>query len=392
MAEAARVPVWVRYGARATLVLVLLALLAAVVLGVHVRSDAAVDASGGGRTAFVGALVALLASLVGLLVLAGLSRSFRRAGAAAEQRYRDLFDEAPVGMALVSLARPTPGRFVDVNRELCAMTGHSREELLATDIVSLAHPEDRAAIRGNLEQSQTGRVAGGSAERRWTGADGSTLWVRVSVQVLHETGPSAAAPGRLLVHAVDIGAQKEAEDALRRQALHDPLTDLPNRVLLNEHLGQALARARRRRTGVSVLYLDVDDFKQVNDGYGHSAGDEVLRSIADRLRTCLRESDTAARLGGDEFLVVSEDMTGERDVAALADRVLAALSEPVDLAGTGPVSVHVSIGAVLDVGGRCDPEELTVHADEAMYAAKRAGKNRRVVVTTGAARTMETDG
>jgi diguanylate cyclase (GGDEF)-like protein len=169
-------------------------------------------------------------------------------------------------------------------------------------------------------------------------------------------------------------AEKEAlADQLRYQAFHDSLTGLPNRALLLDRLRHALERGRRAQERVGLLFVDLDDFKQVNDVFGHDAGDRTLQEVAGRLRRAVRVSDTVARLGGDEFAVLIEDAAGESEVREAQDRIKAALREPLESAG-GSVTVGASIGRAL-AGGRDDADAILRAADEAMYGAKRAAKS-----------------
>ncbi|HEX8101770.1 MAG TPA: diguanylate cyclase, partial [Solirubrobacteraceae bacterium] len=164
--------------------------------------------------------------------------------------------------------------------------------------------------------------------------------------------------------------KREAED-LAHRALHDPLTGLPNRVLFRDRLEIALARTRRLPSSVGVFYIDLDGFKPVNDSLGHEAGDELLVELAARLRTVLRPADTVARLGGDEFAVLSDAIDGPVAAADIAERVIAAISQPFDVA-RGRAHVTGSVGIAL-AGQPSDPEALLRAADQSMYAAKGAG-------------------
>ncbi len=171
------------------------------------------------------------------------------------------------------------------------------------------------------------------------------------------------------------------QERLAQQALHDPLTGLPNRLLLLDRLERALTRAARANTMVGALFLDLDRFKLVNDALGHAAGDELLRVVANRVTSVLRVSDTLGRLGGDEFLVVCEPIEGETDALALAGRIEAALAEPCQL-GNDEVFASASIGIAVSLG-TTDAEELIRRADEAMYRAKHTGKGRYEVFRVG---------
>ena len=169
----------------------------------------------------------------------------------------------------------------------------------------------------------------------------------------------------------------ERTDQLRHLAMHDALTGLPNRALILDRLGQMLAQSRRRRVSVAVLFIDLDDFKDINDTLGHRAGDELLVAVGARLQTAVREGDTVGRLGGDEFVVLTMAATPESDAALVAERVLGALSPPVTLASSDvALTVHASIG--IAEGDRGTPEGLLQDADIALYQAKAGGKDRFV--------------
>ena len=175
--------------------------------------------------------------------------------------------------------------------------------------------------------------------------------------------------GRTLARALRHAVERHRREAqLAHKALHDTLTDLPNRTLFSDRLRLALSRLRRTQTCLAVLFLDLDDFKSVNDALGHAAGDQFLVEVAHRLRGVLRGGDTAARLGGDEFVVLCEDVVGVAEVRSIADRVVA------ELPGS------VSVGVALAVHGDEDPEQLVRSADAAMYVCKRAGGGRVEVV------------
>lgn len=172
----------------------------------------------------------------------------------------------------------------------------------------------------------------------------------------------------------DITTQKNLESDLERMAFYDDLTGLANRSLFNDHLNQAIARIERSGKYVAVLYLDLDNFKTVNDSLGHSVGDDLLRAVGAELSTCLRRSDTAARLGGDEFAILVEDVDSHREVIDLAERVMARLREPLRV-GSRRVAATASVGITFGVAG-ITAEQLLRNADLAMYRAKSQGKNR----------------
>ena len=186
----------------------------------------------------------------------------------------------------------------------------------------------------------------------------------------------------IAIHGRDITDLKEAENLLRELASHDHLTGLPNRALFNERLERAVARHRRDRTGVAVMFCDLDGFKAINDEHGHAAGDLVLSVIADRLRLVTRETDTTARVGGDEFVIVCEGITDADELAHLAQRVIDAVAGPITLPEVArtaqpPERIHVGISIGIGVAGAdqpdVDPDRLLTLADTAMYRAKAAG-------------------
>jgi len=176
---------------------------------------------------------------------------------------------------------------------------------------------------------------------------------------------------------LDISEQKELEEQLRHSASHDALTGLPNRMLLHDRLNLSLSRARRSGCKLGTLFIDIDGFKLVNDAHGHDVGDDLLKQISDRLRRCVRDSDTVARVGGDEFVLVLESKTG-KDLLAVADKVLRAMQESFVL-DSATCQVGASIGISFYPEGGDDPEVLLKQADTAMYVAKKSGKNRAVV-------------
>ena len=172
----------------------------------------------------------------------------------------------------------------------------------------------------------------------------------------------------------DVTGRRTLEDQLRHQAFHDALTGLSNRALFLDRVEHALARIRRSDSPIpAVAFIDLDDFKLVNDSLGHGAGDELLRAVADRLRGCLRSGDTPARLGGDEFAVLLEDAPDTRAVVEVAERILDALHSPIVVDGR-EVYARASIGIATRRGPTTTPEELLRNADLAMYTAKANGK------------------
>jgi diguanylate cyclase (GGDEF)-like protein len=170
---------------------------------------------------------------------------------------------------------------------------------------------------------------------------------------------------------------RERENELRRLAFQDPLTGLANRSLFHERVARALATHASGAGTFAVFFIDLDGFKEVNDGLGHSAGDAVLRAVADRLRDCLRETDTVARFGGDEFAILMERLASPEEVHATATRIVAAVQAPVGL-GAREATVTASVGVALNRAGD-SADDILREADLAMYTAKTTGKGRHVL-------------
>jgi diguanylate cyclase (GGDEF)-like protein len=182
------------------------------------------------------------------------------------------------------------------------------------------------------------------------------------------------AVGGIVLNGRDVSERKAFEDQLAHQAFHDPVTNLANRALFVERVRHAVARIRRDGEGLAVIFLDLDDFKTINDSLGHAAGDQVLVDVAKRLDGCVRATDTAARFGGDEFAILLEDVRGIEEAADAAERIVEALTEPIRLQGK-QLSVRASLGiAVAQDAGSGDADDLIRNADAAMYIAKRDGK------------------
>ena len=276
---------------------------------------------------------------------------------------RSAFDNAPSGMAVV-----TPdGVLTACNRALGVLVGRAECDLVGRRLFDVTHPDDLASAHDSCERMRTTSQPVLRHECRLVHSDGSTVWVLVS------SAQVAAQPGRpahLIMHVQDIGERKALEAEIVHRSLHDPLTGLPNRVLLFDRIGHALARADRTASPTCLFLLDLDGFKDVNDTHGHATGDELLQQFAGRLSTALRPGDTAARLGGDEFVVLCED-TSEGQAQVIADRLRAAAAWPFDLP-VGRVSISASVGVSTSADPSDDPAELVRRADISMYAVKRA--------------------
>jgi diguanylate cyclase (GGDEF)-like protein/PAS domain S-box-containing protein len=268
------------------------------------------------------------------------------------------------------------GRIFDANRRACETLGYTREELLSlsmTDVEAILLPEGVAGLWRRLASGEPVTTQG--AQRR---KDGTAFPVEIRVALLGEVGGHRLA----LSIARDITERRASERLLARRAYHDPLTGLPNRALLMDRLEHALARAHRQKTTLTVLLLDLDDFKGVNDASGHECGDRLLEEVGRRLDSGVRSSDTVARLGGDEFVILLEEIGDEGEAALAADRIKKELEAPFKI-GRRELQVTASIGVAVGTSAGGGPRELLRNADLAMYRAKENGKNRYEVYGTG---------
>ena len=274
------------------------------------------------------------------------------------------FDQAPVGLALLDLT----GRWFRINPALCRMLGWSVDELLAQAPPQVVHSEDRS-----LEEEAAARLAAGepavTIEQRYRHREGHVLWVRRSATLVRDP---AGIPEYVVAAYEDIDARRSQDARLSYLALHDALTGLANRALLDDRLSQAIAACEREDGVVAVIFCDVDRLKAVNDRYGHAFGDELLVTVARRLGGQVRGGDTLARFGGDEFVVVCSLRSAE-DAETMCRRLsMAVEAEPGLVAPDGQeVPVRVSIGFAVSHDCRAEARALLVEADEAMYAAKR---------------------
>src|SRR3712207_5024003 len=261
------------------------------------------------------------------------------------------------------------------------IAGSSAEEVLGRNCRFLQrHDRDQPAleeVRAAIREGRGCRVVVRNYRK-----DGALFWQELSISPVRDDQGN-------ITHFVgiqdDVTERKLAEERLARQAVHDHLTDLPNRVLFMDRLREAYYRARcGEDKTIAVLFLDVDDFRGVNESLSYQAGDRVLASVAERVEECLGEQDTAARLGGDEFMVLLDGIDGAEDATKTAERILEALREPFPLGGTKR-SLTASIGVALSnpASGDVLPQDLLRFAQLSMYRSKRNGKASYAVHDSG---------
>ena len=290
----------------------------------------------------------------------------------SEERFRSAFNYAPIGIALVSAG----GTWLKVNHALSNILGYSETEFLEMDFQSVIFPEDLGDTLVKIHELISGKSASCQMEQRYLHKSGQTVWASWSVSTASDSKSNVP---NLIFQIQDITARKLAEEKLQHEATHDVLTGLPNRKMFMERLSDALTASKRNRNyRVSVLFIDLDRFKYVNDSLGHVIGDQLLIGIADRLRECLRPSDMVARLGGDEFTILVEGTYDVNEVVRIAERIQQKFRVPFNLEAHEVFS-SASIGILHASEQHFSSEDMMRDADTAMYQAKRAGKARHEV-------------
>ncbi len=247
--------------------------------------------------------------------------------------------------------------------------GYSPDEVVGRPFATLLHPSEQGRLLRRLTSgSRSGE--GDPIECALQHRDGSVR----HFEIVHNNMLEDGAVHGIVLNGRDVSERKAFEEQLARQAFHDPVTHLANRALFTERVRHAVARSLREGIGLAVIFIDLDDFKIVNDSLGHSAGDRVLLEVAQRLEASVRAGDTVARFGSDEFTVLLEDIDGAQAAAETAERILYALAQPMRLERKD-VAVRASLGlSVAEPGSPSDADELTRNADAAMYIAKAEGK------------------
>ncbi|MEO0494174.1 MAG: EAL domain-containing protein [Actinomycetota bacterium] len=285
----------------------------------------------------------------------------------SEQWFRGLVQNSSDVIAVLDEA----GVFTYASPAVTQLTGSSPSDLQGRTFTELLPADDTDSLERVHRAIRSKPPGVRNLELMIERPDHSRRMAEVTITDLRED-PSVQG---LVLNIRDITDRKRLEEDLRHQVLHDDLTGLGSRVQFSNQLQAALAAPRRDGAMVAALFIDIDDFKTINDSLGHAAGDQVLVDISGRLRSRLRLHDNAARFGGDEFAVLLTDVYGETDVTLVADRIIEELSRPVMLMGT-EVRLSVSVGIALDEDATATPEDLLRAADVAMYEAKDQGKGR----------------
>ena len=307
----------------------------------------------------LGLLSALAALAMGLLL--------RWAGAEQAAQFRSLVHHSSDLITVVAGDGTIRYQSPSVER----MLGRRAADLVGTTLLDLVHPDDQHHATAALAKLVETQEATTDVECRLQHADGS--WRHA--QSICTNLSSDPRVGGLVLNIRDVTERTALQQQLTHQAFHDPLTGLANRALFSDRVDHALARAGRNGLTAAVVFLDLDDFKTINDTLGHGAGNDLLVAVADRIRGILRPADTAARLGGDEFAILLEDVPGEQEALAIAERVTFALRAPFMLEGH-EVLVRASLGVAVAEPEQRRADELLRNADMAMYLAKANGKGR----------------
>lgn len=286
----------------------------------------------------------------------------------SEHRFKAILEASPIPMA-VSLP---DGELIYANAGIGTLFRLPLEKALGKRAIDFyAEPGRRADLLAEIDTH--GRVV--EREVQLKRGDGSTFWALISSVRVELDGRPV-----IVASLWDVTSKREAEEKLRQAALYDELTGLPNRTLLFDLLRAELARVDRHDQPFAMLYMDLDDFKQVNDRFGHEAGDALLREVAARIRSGLRAGDVPARVGGDEFVALLPQVAGIEGAKAVADRVTDSLNLPHVIAGT-TLYCGASVGILLADNTYKDASAVLRDADAAMYRAKQAGKSRTRVFT-----------
>lgn len=298
---------------------------------------------------------------------------------ASEEKYRALVETTGMGYLIID----QKGNVLDANQEYVRLTGHA----LLRDILGRSVMEWTAPYEKEKTALAVAKCARGNSIKdlviNYVAGNGQTLPIEVNATVVGE-GDSL----RIIALCRDITERKEMEDQVRQLAFYDALTKLPNRRLLDDRLSQTMALSKRSGCYGALLFLDLDNFKPLNDAHGHAAGDLLLIQVADRLTSCVRQADTVVRFGGDEFVVILSNLSADRadsilEAKAVAEKIRMRLAEPYQLSihhkgkADAVIEHHctVSIGTTLFLNHESSQDDILKWADAAMYEAKAAGRN-----------------
>lgn len=286
----------------------------------------------------------------------------------SEERFRNILENAPTGIAVLSLE----GKFMLVNRALAEIVGYDKEELEKLTFQEITYPDDLDADLANVQQLLDGTATSYQMEKRYIRKDRQIVWIQLTGSVRKDDNGT---PLYFIAQIEDISVRKRNEEQIHQLAYYDSLTELPNRTLMKDRLNLALIQSKRFNRSLALMFIDLDNFKQVNDTLGHDAGDELLKVMADRLLRCVRGADTVCRFGGDEYVIILEEIAHPHDAEIVAGKMLNAINEPLYI-HDNKLQITASIGiAVYSNNENNDAKTLMKKADIAMYEAKKIGRN-----------------
>ncbi len=291
----------------------------------------------------------------------------RQALANSEQLFHAAFDYAPLGMMMINL----DGVIIQANPALRQLLGYDceSEDLLMPALFTLIHPDHRSNTQFQLDRLRKGKLVFAQYETRLLAQDGHCVPVLISLAFINKVSDESC----YLLQIYDLSERKRYESQLIKLAHYDPLTGLGNRAKLQEEIGFFIQKSRRSPASFAVLFGDLDHFKQINDGLGHEAGDQLLKTVARRLQRSLRNEDSICRLGGDEFVVLLQDVTKFESVVTVAEKLIKKIKKPIRL-GDNKVHVGMSFGIALYPTDGDDAKTLLRNADSALYDAKAKGR------------------
>jgi len=285
----------------------------------------------------------------------------------SEERFRGIFENAPIGILLIDMQ----GRVFQANHTAAELLAYDEADMNGLHVSRLVPTEERQTLKDHLTTLDIDHESSMREERRMVCQNGLEVWTNFHV-VLQRNGKGE--PLYYIIQVADISDLKRGQKRMEQMAFYDTLTNLANRRLFQERLGHAIERSVRSRKTSALLYLDLDNFKRVNDTLGHQVGDHLLREVAERLQDCVRKEDTVGRTGGDEFNILLDDVNTPADAGLVAQKILNHLREPIQVSGH-PLIVTTSIGITTLPTDGLDPNLLMRNADLAMYRAKERGRN-----------------
>jgi len=282
----------------------------------------------------------------------------------ARERFRLAFHGAPTGMALST----TDGVLIDVNESLMSMLGRTREGLIGRTVEEISHPDDWQRNAAQLRRATDDDSDNYRMEKRYVRGDGGVVWARTWVSVMDDGEGGSLS----IAHIEDVTEQRHNAERLEWAATHDGLTGLPDRFRFLERLGSYLETAQPG--SIAVLFIDIDNFKVINDSLGHDAGDQLLQAMSERLRSVVRDRDMLGRFGGDEFIIMLRDVSGSYNPLVIAEQLRAEIAQPLVIDGT-ELFVTASIGITVSDRNGVTTTEMLRDADAAMYRAKARGRD-----------------